>query len=198
MRGGGLRRRNLISDNTDNINFVNALISTGTQYINTGYYPNYNHKYEMGLLDENSTIYESYFGTSNAGVRVLRSSPNNGKIIFSYTNDATYTMNGNIINKLFIDKNVFYVNDLQVGYHEPLLNPNTKHTYPLLIFQSYYTTYLDKYGVFKLYYFKVWDENDNLVFDLRPALDKSNVSCLYDLVSKQYFYNAGTGQFLYE
>lgn len=198
MRGGVLRRRNLMSDNIGNVNFVNALISTGTQYINTGYYPDYNHKYEMSLLDEDFITFESYFGTSNAGVRVLRSSANNSKIIFSYTNDATYAMNGNIINKIFIDKNIFYVNDLQVGSRTPLVNPNSKHVHPLLIFLSYFTNYLDKYGVFKLYYFKVWDGDDNPVFDLHPALDKSGVPCLYDLVSKQYLYNAGTGQFLYE
>lgn len=144
-----------MSSSIGNVNFVNALISTGTQYINTGYYPDYNHKYEMSLLDEDALIYESYFGTSNAGVRVLRSSPDNNKIIFSYTNDVAYKIDSNIINKIFIDKNIFYVNDLKVGSHIPLTSPNTKHVHPLLIFLSYYANYLDKYGVFKLYYFKV-------------------------------------------
>lgn len=196
LRRALARCRLLMSSSIDNVNFVNALISTGTQYINTGYYPDHNHKYEMSLLDEDIGTYENYFGTSNTDVRVLRGALNN--IIFSYTNDTTYKIDSNIITKIFIDKNIFYVNNLQVGSHIPLVNPNTKHTHPLLIFLSYYANHIDKYGIFKLYYFKVWDGEDNLVFDLHPALDESSVPCLYDLISKQYLYNAGTGQFLYE
>lgn len=48
----------------------------------------------------------------------------------------------------------------------------------------------------KLYYCKVYD-NNNLVGDFVPALDESNVPCLYDKVTKQYFYNSGTGTFNY-
>ena len=49
----------------------------------------------------------------------------------------------------------------------------------------------------RLYWLKIYDSNGNLVRDFIPVLDKSNVPCLYDKVSKTYFYNQGTGQFLY-
>ena len=35
-------------------------------------------------------------------------------------------------------------------------------------------------------------------FNLIPALDPSGRPCMYDTVTKQPFYNAGTGEFLYE
>lgn len=42
----------------------------------------------------------------------------------------------------------------------------------------------------------VWaKENEDYVLDLRPCLDPSGVACMYDMVSKQYFYNQGTGTF---
>lgn len=34
--------------------------------------------------------------------------------------------------------------------------------------------------------------------DLIPALDKNDVPCMFDLISKSTFYNQGTGKFLYE
>lgn len=36
-------------------------------------------------------------------------------------------------------------------------------------------------------------ENDVLVKDLRPCLDANGVVCLYDMVTKKYHYNIGTG-----
>ena len=37
--------------------------------------------------------------------------------------------------------------------------------------------------------------NRTLVRDFKPCLDSSGVACMYDLVSRKYFYNAGTGSF---
>lgn len=49
-------------------------------------------------------------------------------------------------------------------------------------------------------YCKIW-KNGELIYHLVPCIDKSdenNVACMYDLVSKQAFYNQGTGKFLTE
>lgn len=39
--------------------------------------------------------------------------------------------------------------------------------------------------------------NDELVRDFVPVLDGNNVPCLYDKITGSYFYNRGTGTFLY-
>lgn len=49
----------------------------------------------------------------------------------------------------------------------------------------------------KLYMYQIY-ENDTLVRDFVPAKDFNGVICLYDKVTKQFFYNAGTGDFLYD
>lgn len=47
----------------------------------------------------------------------------------------------------------------------------------------------------KIYSFLVY-ENNMLIQDLRPALDYNNVACMYDMVTGNYFYNQGTGEFI--
>ena len=49
----------------------------------------------------------------------------------------------------------------------------------------------------RIYYFQMWD-NDVLVRDFIPVLDPTNVPCMYDKVTKTYFYNKGSGIFTYE
>ena len=49
----------------------------------------------------------------------------------------------------------------------------------------------------KLYNCKIYID-DILIKDLIPVLDKNNIPCLYDSISDKFFYNKGTGQFLYE
>ena len=47
----------------------------------------------------------------------------------------------------------------------------------------------------RIYYLKIYD-NDILVLDLIPVVDKNGVACMFDRVSGTYFYNAGTGSFI--
>lgn len=47
----------------------------------------------------------------------------------------------------------------------------------------------------KIFYFKVWDSNGNLVREMYPAIDGNGVACMYDYVTEQFFYNQGTGAF---
>lgn len=41
-------------------------------------------------------------------------------------------------------------------------------------------------------------QGEELIRDFIPCLDHQNTPCLYDTVSKQTFYNQGTGEFLYK
>ena len=49
----------------------------------------------------------------------------------------------------------------------------------------------------RLYYCKLY-YNNTLVRDFIPVLDPSGIPCLYDYVSKNYFYNNGTGAFSFK
>lgn len=49
----------------------------------------------------------------------------------------------------------------------------------------------------KVYNFKIYD-NNVLIRDMIPVLDKNNIACMYDKVNKEFYYNQGTGEFLYK
>ena len=53
----------------------------------------------------------------------------------------------------------------------------------------------NRHGVISIYYFKAWDESDNLVLDLIPVR-VGNVGYMFDRVSGQLFGNSGTGSFV--
>ena len=44
-------------------------------------------------------------------------------------------------------------------------------------------------------YCKIYKDT-SLIRDFIPVKDENNVVCLYDKISNQYFYNAGTGDFI--
>lgn len=48
----------------------------------------------------------------------------------------------------------------------------------------------------RFYRLKLWDENE-LTYDLVPALDPTGAPCVFDLVSRKAYYNVGSGDFLY-
>ena len=49
----------------------------------------------------------------------------------------------------------------------------------------------------RIYSFTI-SKDGNKIMNLIPALDRNGTPCMYDTVSKNTFYNAGTGEFLYE
>ena len=53
------------------------------------------------------------------------------------------------------------------------------------------TTYMFKGNVYGCSYTSV---SENLVLDLRPCIHPNGTVCFYDMVTKKYFYNQGTGE----
>ena len=49
----------------------------------------------------------------------------------------------------------------------------------------------------RIYSFTI-SKDGKKIMNLIPALDRNGTPCMYDTVSKHTFYNAGTGEFLYE
>ena len=47
----------------------------------------------------------------------------------------------------------------------------------------------------QLHAFKIWDGDNNLIMDMQPAKDESNVACMYNAVMQTLYYNAGTGTY---
>lgn len=71
---------------------------------------------------------------------------------------------------------------------------------PIGIFVALQNTYgyniLDAAANMRLYLFKSW-KSKTIQIHLIPSLDKTGTPCMFDLVTRKNFYNAGTGQFKY-
>lgn len=52
-------------------------------------------------------------------------------------------------------------------------------------------------AIIRIHNFCMFEDGISVV-DLIPCIDNSGVACMYDTVSKQPFYNQGTGEFIYE
>lgn len=194
------KRRMLLTKKKDKgVNYLKSLISTGTQCIDTGIIPDSETVIEASLyIEANHKGYENYFGCSgnqcaliwNASqINSMRTSIRDSNTLFSFVVPNKMDIAIDIAQKKAV-VNEAEIN-LQVGTNEI----NT--TMCIFAKKKLNSNVLDVPGIFKLYSFAMTKAGQKVI-DLKPALDPSNVPCLYDEVSKEYFYNSGTGEFEYE
>ena len=171
---------------------VEYLESSGTQYIDTDIIPNKDTKFIIDVLyirtknDEDFGlnyagnvrfhigIYNGYFhfGVGNVWKNVM--AYDTGRHVFSL--DGT----GNVM----IDNNN-YTTGSQLSSNAVL---------SIYLFALHGVAGRQTYS--KLYSSQIYD-NDTLVRDYIPVVDSSSRPCLFDKVSKECYYNQGTGEFLY-
>lgn len=181
----------------EGVNYVDYIQGDGNSYIDTGIVGNNMYKYELVFEDNTYTFYENFFGTggSKSNLKVQRRI-NVGVFDITY-NKKLYKSEGvaslNKKLKLYIDVNKVYINDVLILEMD---KPTELFSHEAKMFLFVFNP-IDVYSDMKCYSFKTWNENNILVQDLRPCLDTKGVPCMYDEVSKKYFYNSGTGSFSY-
>ena len=177
---------------------VEYLESTGTQYINTLYYPdeNTNAKYKVKLLTikyygphllSSKNYYFPFIRTY--GNEIL-SSRNKSELIirnFIKNSENIYEFEAWNNNKIIINGQEFEASSYNVG----------RDTVPLYLLTYGGDPTNEAYlSNIRLYYCKIYD-SDNLVRDFVPVIDSTSRPCLFDKVEKKCYYNQGTGEFLY-
>lgn len=133
------------------------------------------------LIFDNNTIFDQYYWSNR--VQNYSSLLNGDHIVKLVTYNST---TGNI--EMHIDNTVYSASN-RYRYYDS--------THKLGLFGGYYSNAvhcLDENS--KLYYFKLW-KNNQLIYDLIPVLDNTNVACMYNRVDDSFWYSEG-GQFLYE
>ena len=185
---------------------VEYLESDSTAYIDTGVSgANDNLKIEMGFSYSKFTAYGYFFsnyesesanvtrfclnGTdTNYGLAYINTKSQNGAIYtsnFSKNNFHTFILTKTSVS---IDGNTTTNNNPPVG------TANTKN---IILFNRGSGSYTEKRDVgMRCYYFRIYD-NNTLIRYFIPALDPNGKPCMWDVVTKQPFYNAGTGEFGY-
>lgn len=163
--------------------------SVGLAYINTLAIPDTTETFDFKvsfLSNENSvafgvrndgtyTVYDQIYLNSNIGqIRLFYGSGSDSRFIKDYGESA--------IGKLVSDNITVSLKD---GF---------AITLPIYLFNlNICGAANEAFKSVRIYHFKMGRK-----VDMIPCLDPSGVPCMYDTVTKQPFYNQGTGEFLYE
>lgn len=184
--------------------------SSWTQYIDTGIKLNQNNTVEVKYCYhvESSTLTSGrifWARYTSAPRKSFSIGSNTGKasastVVFGQFGDNNVNALNNIVigqrDTYKLSADGFYVNDIKQGDF-PTATFETPFTVKLFAFEqatSSSGTASIGCGVWRCKEFKVLN-GDTLVMDLIPARNTSNVIGMYDLVSGQFFANAGTGTF---
>ena len=171
---------------------VEYIESTGEQYIDTEYKPN----------QDTRIIADFQYTMNNKGYRFTGEEYNGTKFRFG-TSNGIYWMLG------YGSQEYQRLGSSDTNRHTLDFNKNNIYLDNTLLYSYNYETFASDYNMYifsinsdsiadlsptKLYSYKIYD-NDTLVRNFIPALDKNGVVCLYDTVTKKTFYNKGTGIF---
>ena len=205
-----LRRRGLMTQSLGDIPFgykrCKFLKKSDTAYIDTGIIPDKRMDYDV-VFDVESTYqgalyvfgsdssYRSGFNVSSdlkaeTGIRVCRFSE-------SSLYETYIKLNSGVQYSVQICENHFAINSKVISAD----SGSYVCAYSLILFGTNRTgkaMVSDRYcRNLRIYSFTI-SKDGNKIMNLIPALDRNGTPCMYDTVSKQTFYNAGTGEFLYE
>lgn len=171
---------------------VKYLESTGAQWIDTEYKPN-NHT--KTILEGNYTTNagKSMFG-ANPYFVITSSSLNDGILAFRYNNNIVRTQYSAYMKSKIEMSNKVYVNGaLVTTYSETAFNS----PYSALLFARHSSAgNVEEMSYSRIYNMKIYD-NDILVRDYVPVLDATSRPCMFDKVEDKFYYNEGSGEFLY-
>ena len=179
---------------------IEYLESTKTQYIDTHYKPNAETTVEIEAQFLNINKLSWIFGSrpsSNSNIFALAVNPNINQYIFGYNKSI-----GNNITPHPVPDTEKHIFKLDKGICS--IDDETIFSYNQTAFQSENNLYLfannderDSYSNSNARIFKclIYD-NNILIRDFIPVLDKNGVPCMYDKVENKFYYNAGTGDFI--
>ena len=189
---------------------IEYLESTGTQYIDTGVFLDKNYvKVELKDLVYSKLPYSTCYVF--CGATNLVSTPTLSNSIHNCANMIQGNM-GDTTNKNFFANNssletkydisyeysdnyyIVYLNEFRVeGRYTGSVQNTSASIYLYAFHELGKTTWISK---IRLGGCKIYTDENTLVRDFIPVLDKDGVPCMFDKVEKKFYYNAGTGQFI--
>lgn len=183
---------------------VEYIETTGSQYINTGFMPNNNSSIlldfrYMGEIEGGSV--QSLFGARMAGEVGVFGMWLNKTDVYPHYGNVIYTANGSFRE----DGKTFTTARFIYGYNKNIarLGQGNKTCImpeggfssgvPLCLFAMNTNGSVDtRRAIGRLYSCQIWD-NSNLVRDFIPCQAQDGTYGLYDLITKQFYTNSGSG-----
>lgn len=183
---------------------LNYLESTGTQYIDTGVIANQDTgiemKYEVTKIQSNLNFGLVPFGARETYKKrqfLIYSPVNDAKqVYYCYGNNFRIANTSLSVNKavdVSIRGNIWKTSLFEHTFAKSVFE--TPYNLSLFVQNCKPTSGFD--GCLKIYFTQIYDK-DKLIKDFIPAKRISdNVVGMYDKISKKFFINQGTGEFLY-
>lgn len=177
---------------------IEYLKNSGTQYINTNVSQELN--YEIDFVMEKAIAATGPLGwwirSSQQNIQYYEADGIYGIIATCGTDNEKCEI-GKVNERLkvkLVDKKL-YINDVQV--HEFRNKGIFLATNPVYLFAYSGGNGTPKTGHLRIYSCKIYDLNDSLLRNFIPCIRKSDDKPgMYDAVTKQFFTNAGTGEFI--
>ncbi len=177
----------VMSSNYTRIDYIE---STGSQYIDTKIKPVANLGFDMTVQVLNKTLDQKIFGSYGNGVFLgtlggnWRYGPGCDYYDISATTDIT---------RIKLNGDVWSFN----GTNAPTKKAAAQNNYNITVFGAHYQNGDVYCSAVKIYSLKIYDANSNLLGDFVPCYrNTDNKPGLYDMVSGEFFTNAGTGEFV--
>lgn len=204
-----MRRRLLIASNNSGIpsefTRVSYIQKNGnTQYIDTGVIakPEWTYGFDFERLGKFNYLCGADTGWNGAGFNIsIDLGVGNGLRTLSFDYEGTINISYVIpeINKRILiikSPTKFQIDDKE----KDIVNGKTYNKWNLTIFTTNRNKVPQVDPVFeqnyRLYRFWIEDATGNYIRNMLPCKDTENKPCMYDTVSQQAFYNAGTGEFI--
>ena len=186
---------------------IEYLESTGTQWIDTGYKYTNTITAKMSINRKNSLIGRWLFGYRFTNTPAVDGNMRaffiyeDGRIGLRFGAGASNSSVGVELNKqveleLITTERKIYLNGTPIVQAPSAYNTTDFGTIYFLWanVDGYYSADVSPF-IGMVYYLQIYD-NDVLVRDMIPVLDKNGTPCMYDKVEHKFYYNAGTGQFI--
>ena len=205
-----LRRRGLMTQSLGDIPFgykrCKFLKKSDTAYIDTGIIPDKSMDYDV-VFDVESTYQGTLyvFGSdssyrigfnlgadlkTNEGIRVCKFTKVNVRNTYIQLNSGVQCSVQIYENRFVVNNKVFPADSGSYVCAYSLILFGIKREGKAMVSSTYCRN-------LRIYSFTI-SKDGNKIMNLIPALDRNGTPCMYDTVSKKTFYNAGTGEFLYE
>lgn len=182
-------------------NIYNYVQNNGAQYIDLEIKPDNNTEVQFVMaLDSQYQAINSIFGAMDS-----ISSSGNAFSVFLDRNSFRWdyssfsrSMSANVVftepTFILLNSSTSFINSTSQTYYDSVAAFNSSYNMYLYSVNGGGTPVYTNQGM-KIYYFKVL-KNGEVVRNLVPSVDTNGVACFYDLVSKRYFYNKGSGKFI--
>lgn len=184
----------MLTKKEDEYTELKCLRSTGTQYIDTEFKPNSNTR----IIVRAKITY--FLTTFVFGARISATNSNFCGLMEKQTaNLGYYRLDySKAINKLITitnydnDIHYFEINKGKLFFdnveYQAKSTAEFQSNYNLVLFGVITAGTITKSNKINIYDCKIYD-NDVLVRDMIPVLDKNGIACMYDKVNKKYYYN---------